>query len=216
MFHKHVPHPFASKGEKRAAPAIARALAQAGTLPRTLPSRSAAPRQPNPQSSSLGPSTPPEPACKQPLSRCSRRPSAGTGPSPAGTPQPRPAPQASAQSDGLRPRAREPRIPPGGPTPAGPPCPSSSGRGNEEVLTYLSLLSTPSWIHLSTSPQSIVGKKNHPLPPPPARFSSPSGAEQESWGRRARGRVAGARNPRGRPFLAGGGRVWGEGRGRKR
>lgn len=28
-----------------------------------------------------------------------------------------------------------------------------------EVRTYLSLLSTPSWIHLSTSPQSIMGKK---------------------------------------------------------
>lgn len=30
---------------------------------------------------------------------------------------------------------------------------------NGEVRTYLSLLSTPSWIHLSTSPQSIMGKK---------------------------------------------------------
>ncbi|EDM06436.1 rCG35273, partial [Rattus norvegicus] len=27
---------------------------------------------------------------------------------------------------------------------------------NGEVRTYLSLLSTPSWIHLSTSPQSIM------------------------------------------------------------
>lgn len=36
---------------------------------------------------------------------------------------------------------------------------AAPGAEKGEVRTYLSLLSTPSWIHLSTSPQSIMGKK---------------------------------------------------------
>lgn len=47
------------------------------------------------------------------------------------------------------------RRAPQGPAPTVP-APLRGAAG--EVRTYLSLLSTPSWIHLSTAPQSIVGK----------------------------------------------------------
>ncbi|XP_017711312.1 PREDICTED: basic proline-rich protein-like [Rhinopithecus bieti] len=41
---------------------------------------------------------------------------------------------------------------------------AAPGAEKGEVRTYLSLLSTPSWIHLSTSPQSIMGSPTeHPL-----------------------------------------------------
>lgn len=52
------------------------------------------------------------------------------------------------------------RVPPARPRRLRP-----SRGANGEVLTYLSLLSTPSWIHLSTSPQSIVGKPSPALLP---------------------------------------------------
>nr|XP_020033951.1 uncharacterized protein LOC109695692 [Castor canadensis] len=65
----------------------------------------------------------------------------------AGHPSPRPAPLGTPDTAGVSgvPLQRAPAV--GGAAPA-------AGKG--EVRTYLSLLSTPSWIHLSTSPQSIM------------------------------------------------------------
>lgn len=98
-------------------------------------------------------------ACrKQPPSGCRRRPlrrhralssrhRSASGP--PGSPLPAAGPAAGHRG----PSEASPELSPGGPGRPRPPR-----RANGEVLTYLSLLSTPSWIHLSTSPQSIVGK----------------------------------------------------------
>lgn len=54
--------------------------------------------------------------------------------------------------------SRSPRGLPAAPQGPAPTVPAPLRGAAGEVRTYLSLLSTPSWIHLSTAPQSIVGK----------------------------------------------------------
>lgn len=92
-------------------------------------------------------------SCKQPQrpGLASKSPASQAPPRAAGTPSP---PRGRA-SRGLGNR-RGVRSPPRRPPVALGAVPAAE---KGEVRTYLSLLSTPSWIHLSTSPQSIMGKK---------------------------------------------------------
>lgn len=147
-----------------------------------------------PRESAAAPGAPAEPARKQPPSGCRCRPlrrhralssrhrsASGRAGSPRST---------------AGPAAGHRRFPEASPelSPAGPGRPRPPRGANGEVLTYLSLLSTPSWIHLSTSPQSIVGKPSPALLP--AR--RPAG---EGGGRRAARDGTGdrERDPRPRP-----------------
>lgn len=87
------------------------------------------------------------------------------------------------------------------PSPAGPGRPRPPQGANGEVLTYLSLLSTPSWIHLSTSPQSIVGKPSPALLPARRPAGEGGGAMGTGRGRGTRGPAAAATGG-GHPWLA--------------
>lgn len=110
----------------------------------------AAPAARGPRGSAAAPGSGRAPR-KHPASGGRRRPSADTGPAPAGSARPpRPAPPA--------PPAAGPRgCPEGAAGPRGGRCgPRSVPAGADgEVPTYLSLLSTPSWIHLSTSHKAL-------------------------------------------------------------